>query len=164
MDLLVENNYLHSDLGKYSCAVGREGLTGNKLEGDHKTPTGEFKFEEVFYRADKLGNMEFNLPTKIITQNDGWCDDPSSKLYNQHIQFPFDANAERLFRDDDIYDLLFVINYNIDPVIPGRGSAIFLHVSKPNFEGTEGCIAIEKEHIIEIAKKINIETKLIIKN
>ena len=164
MELLLENNFLYSNLDKYSCAVGCKGLTGNKLEGDHKTPTGEFKFKEVFYREDKLGYMKFNLPTKIITQNDGWCDDPKSKLYNQHIQFPFDANAEKLFRDDDLYDLLFVIDYNIDPVVPGKGSAIFLHISKPNFEGTEGCIALAKADIIELAKRIDIKTKLIIKN
>ena len=80
------------------------------------------------------------------------------------FKFPFDASAEKLFRDDDLYDLLCVINHNTDPIVPGKGSAIFLHISKPNFEGTEGCVAIEKENIIELAKKIDLTTKLIIKN
>ena len=164
MNLLVQNNYLHSDLGRFTCAIGRAGLTTNKIEGDHKTPVGEFKFKKIYYRKDKLGEMIFQIPFAIIEENDGWCDDPKSKLYNQHVQFPFDASAEKLFRDDDLYDLLCVINHNTDPIIPGKGSAIFLHISKPNFEGTEGCVAIEKENIIELAKKIDLTTKLIIKN
>jgi len=164
VNLLVQNNYLYSDLGQFACAIGRAGLTKNKIEGDHKTPLGEFKFQKIYYRKDKLGEIIFKMPCAVIEKNDGWCDDPKNKLYNQHIQFPFDASAERLFRDDDLYDLLCVINHNTDPVIPGKGSAIFLHISKPNFEGTEGCIAIEKENIIELAKKIDLTTKLIIKD
>ena len=164
MNLLVQNNYLYSDLGRFSCAIGRAGLTTNKIEGDHKTPVGEFKFKKIYYRKDKLGEMIFQIPFAIIAENDGWCDDPKSKLYNQHVQFPFDSSAEKLFRDDDLYDLLVVINHNTDPIVPGKGSAIFLHISKPNFEGTEGCVAIEKENIIELAKEIDLTTKLIIKN
>jgi len=164
VNLLVQNNYLHSDLGRFSCAIGRAGLTTNKIEGDHKTPVGEFKFKKIYYRKDKLGEMIFQIPFAIIAENDGWCDDPKSKLYNQHVQFPFDSSAEKLFRDDDLYDLLCVINHNTDPIIPGKGSAIFLHICKPNFEGTEGCVAIEKENIIELAKKIDLTTKLIIKH
>ena len=164
MKLLVQNNYLYSDLGQFACAIGRGGLTTNKIEGDHKTPVGEFKFKKIYYRKDKLGEMTFKIPFVIIGENDGWCDDPKSKLYNQHIQFPFDSSAEKLFRDDDLYDLLCVINHNTDPIIPGKGSAIFLHISKPNFEGTEGCVAIEKGNIIELAKKIDVTTKLIIKD
>ena len=164
MNLLVQNNYLYSDLGQFACAIGRGGLTTNKIEGDHKTPVGEFKFKKIYYRKDKLGEMIFQIPFAIIRENDGWCDDPKSKLYNQHVQFPFDSSAEKLFRDDDLYDLLCVINHNTDPIIPGKGSAIFLHISKPNFEGTEGCVAIEKENIIELAKKIDLTTRLIIKN
>ena len=164
MNLLVQNNYLYSDLGQFACSIGRAGLTTNKIEGDHKTPVGEFRFQKIYYRKDKLGEMFFKIPFAIIGKNDGWCDDPKSKLYNQHIHFPFDASAEKLFRDDDIYDLLCVINHNTDPIVPGKGSAIFLHISKPNFEGTEGCIAIKKESIIKLAKKIDLRTKLIIKN
>ena len=164
MNLLVQNNYLHSNLGQYACAIGRDGLTKNKIEGDHKTPIGEFKFKKIFYRADKLGEMVFKLPSQVIDKNCGWCDDPEHKNYNQLIKFPFSASAERLYRDDNLYDLLCVINYNTDPIVPGKGSAIFLHISKPNFDGTEGCIAIEKKYIIELSKKIDLKTKLIIKS
>ena len=97
MNLLVQNNYLHSDLGRFTCAIGRAGLTTNKIEGDHKTPVGEFKFKKIYYRKDRLGDMIFKIPFAVIEKNDGWCDDPKSKLYNQHIQFPFDASAEKLY-------------------------------------------------------------------
>ncbi len=164
MNLLVQNNWLHSDLGRYSCAIGREGLTKNKIEGDLKTPVGDFRFKKIFYRADKLGEMVFNLPSQVIRKNSGWCDDPGHKQYNQFIKFPFDASAEKLYRDDNLYDLFFVIDYNTDPIVPSKGSAIFLHICKPNFEGTEGCIAIEKKNIIELSKKIDMESRLIIKD
>ena len=163
MNLLVQNNYLHSDLGRFSCAIGRAGLTTNKIEGDHKTPVGEFKFKKIYYRKDKLGEMIFQIPFAIIAENDGWCDDPKSKLYNQHVQFPFDASAERLFRDDDLYDIICVLNYNTNPIVPGKGSAIFLHICKPNFAGTEGCVAIEKKNILKLVNLIDFNTKLIIK-
>ena len=163
MNLLVQNNYLHSDLGRFACAVGRGGLTTNKIEGDHKTPVGEFKFKKIYYRKDKLGEMFFKIPFAIIERNDGWCDDPKSKLYNQHVQFPFDASAERLFRDDDLYDIICVLNYNTNPIVPGKGSAIFLHICKPNFAGTEGCVAIEKKNILKLVNLIDLNTKLIIK-
>ena len=163
MNLLVQNNYLHSDLGRFTCAIGRAGLTTNKIEGDHKTPVGEFKFNKIYYRKDRLGEMLFKIPFAIIEENDGWCDDPKSKLYNQHIQFPFDASAERLFRDDDLYDIICVLNYNTNPIVPGKGSAIFLHICKPNFAGTEGCVAIEKKNILKLVNLIDFNTKLIIK-
>ena len=163
MNLLVQNNYLHSDLGRFACVIGRAGLTTNKIEGDHKTPVGEFKFKKIYYRKDKLGEMTFKIPFVIIGENDGWCDDPKSKLYNQHVQFPFNASAERLFRDDDLYDIICVLNYNTNPIVPGKGSAIFLHICKPNFAGTEGCVAIEKKNILKLVNLIDLNTKLIIK-
>ena len=163
MNLLLQNNYLHSDLGRFACVIGRAGLTTNKIEGDHKTPIGEFKFKKVFYRADKLGEMAFNLPSQVIDKDYGWCDDPEHKQYNQLIKFPFDSSAEKLFRDDDLYDIICVLNYNTNPIVPGKGSAIFLHICKPNFAGTEGCVAIEKKNILKLVNLIDLNTKLIIK-
>ena len=164
MKLLVQNNYLHSDIGQYPCAIGREGLTKNKIEGDLKTPVGKFRFKKIYYRADKLGKIIFNIPSQIILKDDGWCDDPKSKFYNQYIQFPFDGSAERLYREDDLYDILCVVNYNTDPIVPGKGSAIFLHISKPNFKGTEGCVAIEKSNMIKLAKNIDSKTEMLIRD
>ena len=164
MELLVKDNHLFIKEEKLQCAIGRNGLTGNKREGDLSTPVGTFHFNKIYYRADRLGSIEFIIDSSIISKNDGWCDDQKSDLYNQHIQFPFQGSAEHLYRDDHIYDIICVLNYNTSPVIPGRGSAIFLHVAKPDFLGTEGCIAIEKEALIEIATNLTADSTIVIKD
>ena len=164
MKLLVKNNYLFVKGEKLQCAIGLNGLTENKQEGDLSTPIGTFHFDKIFYRADRLGNMKFIIDSSIIKKNDGWCVDQKSGLYNQHIQFPFQKSAEHLFRDDRIYDIICVLNYNTSPIIPGLGSAIFLHIAKPGFLGTEGCIAIEREVLIEIATNLTTESVIIIEN
>ena len=164
MGLLVKNNHLFLKNRKLQCALGINGLTDNKKEGDLSTPTGTFKFNKVYYRADKLGKMYFQINSSVIQTNDGWCDDQESEFYNRFIQFPFSDSAEHLYRDDDVYDIICVLDYNTSPIIYGRGSAIFLHVAKPNFVGTEGCIAIEKEPLIEIATNITTKSRIVIEN
>ena len=164
MKLLVKNNQLFVKGEQLQCAIGRNGLTGNKREGDLSTPVGTFHFNKIYYRADRLGSIEFIIDSSIISKNDGWCDDQKSDLYNQHIQFPFQGSAEHLYRDDHIYDIICVLNYNTSPIIPGRGSAIFLHIARSGFLGTEGCIAIEREALIEIATNLTSDSRIVIKN
>tara|TARA_X000001036_G_C20616412_1_gene781162 strand:+ start:821 stop:1315 length:495 start_codon:yes stop_codon:yes gene_type:complete len=164
MDLLVKNNHLFMKDQKLQCALGLNGLTENKKEGDLSTPTGTYHFKKIYYRADRIGNTNFVIDSSIINENDGWCDDQKSKFYNQPIQFPFNESAEHLYRDDNVYDIICVLDYNMSPVIPGQGSAIFLHLAKPGFPGTEGCIAIEKEPLFEIAKNITDNSKIIIEH
>tara|TARA_Y200000002_G_scaffold25196_1_gene18983 strand:- start:7725 stop:8219 length:495 start_codon:yes stop_codon:yes gene_type:complete len=164
MDLLVKNNHLFIKGKKLQCAVGRNGLTKMKKEGDLSTPTGTFQFNKIYYRADRLGKRSFKLESSIIQKNDGWCDDQKSEFYNKHIQFPFKGSAERLYRDDAVYDLVCVLNYNTSPIIPGMGSAIFLHIAKPDFSGTEGCVAIDKKSLIEIAQNLTSNSSIIIEN
>ena len=109
MKLLVQNNYLHSDIGQYPCAIGREGLTKNKIEGDLKTPVGKFRFKKIYYRADKLGKIIFNIPSQIILKDDGWCDDPKSKFYNQSNikigKYSLDLNSRKIFLKNKDLDL-----------------------------------------------------------
>ena len=164
MNLLVKNNHLFIKDKKLQCAIGRGGLKKNKVEGDLSTPIGAFKFNKIYYRADKLGETNFEIDSSIIQKNDGWCDDEKSKFYNQYIQFPFNESAEHLYREDDIYDILCVLNYNTSPIIPGLGSAIFLHVARSNFAGTEGCIAIDKEALLKIATNITYDSRIVIED
>ena len=84
----------------------------------------------------------------------GWCDDPKSTKYNQLINFPFKYSAEKLYRKDNIYDIIVVIEYNMKPIKKNKGSAIFLHITKKNFKRTEGCVAIKKERFKEDHFKI----------
>ena len=164
MELLVKNNHLFVRGEKLQCAIGLNGLTENKREGDLSTPIGTFYFDKVYYRADRLGNMKFIIDSSVINKNDGWCDDQKSELYNRHIQFPFQKSAERLYRDDHIYDIICVLNYNTSPIIPGLGSAIFLHIAKPGFLGTKGCVAIERDALIAIATNLTADSTIAIEN
>ena len=155
MNLLVKNNHLFIENRMYRCAIGRNGLTDDKLEGDLCTPIGLFYFNKIYYRADRLGEINFLIDSATIKENDGWCDDKRNSLYNQYIRFPFAGSAEHLYRKDNIYDIICVMNYNTSPVIAGKGSAIFLHVAQPKFTGTEGCVAVEKNILLEIATNIS---------
>ena len=164
MELLVKNNHLFINNRQLRCAIGLNGLTDNKQEGDLSTPIGTFHFDKIYYRADRLGKKKFIIDSSILSKNDGWCDDQKSDLYNQYIQFPFQESAEHLYRDDHIYDIICVLNYNTSPIIPGRGSAIFLHIANPDFSGTEGCIAIEREALINTATNLTADSTIRIEN
>ena len=90
----------------------------------------------------------------------GWCDDPKSKKYNKLINFPYEFKSEKLFRKDNIYDVILVLDYNMNPVIKNKGSAIFIHVAKRNYQNTKGCIAIKKNKLLEILKVIKRNTRV----
>ena len=92
----------------------------------------------------------------------GWCDDPRSNNYNKLIKYPFKYSSEKLYRRDNIYDIIVVLNYNINPIIKNRGSAIFIHIAKKNYKKTEGCVAIKKRDMKKLLKMISIKTKIII--
>lgn len=145
---------------KVKCSIGKRGITFNKKEGDLKTPKGIFKIKEIFYRRDRVKKFSTNLKKKIIRKNMGWCDDSKSKHYNKLIKFPFKFKAEKLYRKDNIYDVVIVLNFNMNPIVKNKGSAIFLHVSKKNFASTKGCIAISKKEIRRIVKHIDKNTKV----
>ena len=155
MKLVVKNGFLiDQNKNKFKCSIGYNGLSKNKSEGDGCTPIGNFKINKILYRPDKLSNYEFNLKSEAIERNDGWCDDINSDLYNQKVSFPFAQSAEHLHRDDDLYDIICVIDYNLNPIVKGRGSAIFLHVAKEDYSPTHGCVAIKKEQLLKICLEL----------
>ncbi len=90
----------------------------------------------------------------------GWCDDPRSDKYNKLIKLPSNYSYEKLYRKDNIYDIVLVLNYNMDPVIKNKGSAIFIHITKKNYKKTEGCVAIKKVQLLKIIKKLKNKTKI----
>jgi L,D-peptidoglycan transpeptidase YkuD (ErfK/YbiS/YcfS/YnhG family) len=124
------------------CALGRSGIRADKREGDGATPAGCFPLREVLFRADRIARPRTGLPTAALDPHVGWCDDPADAAYNKPVHLPYAGRHERLWRDDALYDLVAVLGYNDDPVEPGRGSAIFLHVARPDFPPTEGCVAM----------------------
>ena len=156
MHIFVKKKILTYDNYKVKCAIGKRGIGIKKREGDLITPKGIFKIKEIFYRKDRIKNLSTKIRKIIIKKNMGWCDDPNSKKYNQLIRYPFKFNSERLYRSDNIYDIIIVLNFNMSPVKKNKGSAIFIHVAKNKFSSTKGCIALKKN---ELKKMIKFLTK-----
>lgn len=132
---------------EFGCAIGRGGIAARKAEGDGATPSGRFPLRRVLYRADRVERPSTALPSDAIAPGDGWCDAPGDPRYNRPVSHPYGASAERLWRADACYDLLAVIGFNDDPVVDGAGSAIFLHVARPGYPPTEGCVALAVEDL-----------------
>jgi L,D-peptidoglycan transpeptidase YkuD (ErfK/YbiS/YcfS/YnhG family) len=131
----------------FRAALGHGGIRSDKREGDGATPTGLLPLRVVLYRPDRLPAPTSAVPVKPLSPSDGWCDDPDHPAYNRPVRLPINASAEALWRDDAVYDIIGVLGWNDDPVRPGRGSAIFLHLARPDFSPTEGCIALAPEHL-----------------
>lgn len=126
----------------YRAALGRGGVRSDKSEADGATPVGLLPLRRVLYRADRGRVPACAVPVEPLAPDDGWCDDPGHPDYNRMVRLPHPARHERLWRDDDVYDLIGVLGWNDSPVVPHRGSAIFLHVSRADLAPTEGCIAL----------------------
>ena len=141
------------------CTIGKKGIKSEKREGDNTTPRGTFSLGKIYYRKDRVSNVQSKLKKKKIMRGMGWCHDVNSKRYNRESKFLNYRKTENLFRQDLKYDILVVINYNSNPVKKGRGSAIFLHLTK-NYAPTKGCIAIEKKNLIYLLSKIHKSTKI----
>ena len=162
MYIRVKKNYLTFRGEQFQCSIGRSGFSENKKEGDGFTPIGTFYIEKIYYRADKIENLDTRINKIIIDESDGWCDDPGHKEYNQLIQFPFNFSAEKLFREDSLYNVVCVLNYNTNPVIPGIGSAIFMHVAHNEYKPTEGCVALKQEYLIYLLSLVDDKTEIIL--
>jgi len=139
---------------KYKCSFGKNGFTRNKREGDLKTPIGIFKILDCYYRQDRILKPVTSLNCIKIKKNMGWCDDPKSKLYNQLVKLPFKYSYEKLARKDNCYDILVVINYNMQPAKKNLGSAIFIHIAHSNYKPTKGCIALKKDDLLLLLKDV----------
>lgn len=141
------------------CGKGGAIDKDKKREGDMKTPLGSYRLKRVFYRADKIERPSTTLPLQEITPDMGWCDDPVDPAYNTLIRKPYEASHEDMFRDDDIYDLVVEISHN-DPPVPGLGSAVFLHLMRPEKTGTAGCIAFTHENLRFLLDNVTKDTMI----
>lgn len=146
--------------GTYPCALGRGGVTRHKREGDGATPIGTFPLRCMMYRPDRISQPVCRLPTRAVEARDGWCDAPEDPNYNQMVTLPYPASTEHLWREDSLYDIVAVIGYNDGPAVPGRGSAIFLHLARENYAPTEGCVALSLEDLLAVLKDCDEETEI----
>jgi L,D-peptidoglycan transpeptidase YkuD (ErfK/YbiS/YcfS/YnhG family) len=162
MIIINKSGYLKYKNLKFRCALGKAGIGKKKIEGDSITPRGKFNIVKIYYRSDRVKKIFSKYRLIKISKNMGWCDDPNSKSYNQLINLPTKYTHEKLYRKDNVYDLLIVLNYNMRPIFKNKGSAIFIHIARQNYKKTSGCVAIKKPHLIKLIKKIKKNTKVVI--
>ena len=158
----------------YSCQIGLGGLknVAKKVEGDKTTPIGKWHLESLYYRPDRVKRPKFKkkniLKINQITKHSGWCDDVGSKYYNKYIKTnhfrSLKIKYEKLWRDDDAYDILIVTSHNVRPTIKNKGSAIFVHCSFPDTRNTAGCIALKKKDLVFFLKNLRNDTYIKIQN
>ena len=158
MHILINKKYITFNNYKAKCAIGKRGIGNKKKEGDLITPKGIYKVKYVLYRKDRVKKIKTKLKKIVIKKNMGWCDDVRSDKYNKLIKLPFNYSHEKLYKKENIYDIILVLNYNMSPIIKNKGSAIFIHVSKKNYKKTKGCVALKKIQILKILKELKNNT------
>jgi len=142
------------------CALGRGGIGPKTGEGDGLTPVGIYPLRSVFYRPDRLDRPKTGLLTIPLLHTDGWCDDPGHIDYNRQVRTPFEASHEKMWRKDALYDVVVVLGFNDDPVRPGLGSAIFMHVARPEYESTEGCVALTLKDLLSVLEGCTTDSQI----
>lgn len=171
MDIIVrqQDSQWVAEYGQQSwpCAIGKGGTCTpeEKQEGDGKTPLGTWPLRKVLFRSDRVAQEErAGINPEIglypLCQRDGWCDDPEDAYYNRPVVVPHPSSHELLWREDGLYDLIGILGYNDDPVESGKGSAIFLHIAKPDYAPTEGCVALSRADLLELLARIGPGTAL----
>jgi L,D-peptidoglycan transpeptidase YkuD (ErfK/YbiS/YcfS/YnhG family) len=137
----------------FPCALGRSGRSVRKREGDGATPVGRWRLLGVLYRSDRGRCPSTRLPVRPSAPDDGWCDAPGDRNYNRPVRHPYPASAERLWREDGLYDIVVVLSHNVRPRVRGAGSAVFMHLARPGYRPTEGCIALKREHLLRLLER-----------
>lgn len=143
-------------------ALGRGGIKANKREGDGATPRGRFKLRRLWWRADRHPRPPTLLPARRIGVNDGWCEDPRDRHYNKPIAVALKSNADRLRRQDALYDFIIEIDHNTRPRVAGRGSAVFVHVARPGFAPTAGCVALKSGALRRLLARVGPKTEIMV--
>ncbi len=143
-------------------ALGRGGIRADKREGDGGTPRGAFRPRQLWWRADRHPRPRTALPVRAIRPGDAWCEDPRSRHYNRPVRLQHKGSGDRLMRADHLYDFIIEIDHNTAPRVAGRGSAVFLHLARPDFSPTAGCIAMTKSAMLRLLERIGPQTRIVI--
>jgi L,D-peptidoglycan transpeptidase YkuD (ErfK/YbiS/YcfS/YnhG family) len=143
-------------------ALGRGGIRANKREGDGGTPKGTFRPRRLWWRADRHPRPATFLPVRAIRPEDAWCEDPSSRHYNQPLRLERDRDGDRLRRDDHLYDFIVELDHNTSPRTAGRGSAVFLHLARENFSPTAGCVSMTEATMLRLLARLGPKTRIVI--
>jgi L,D-peptidoglycan transpeptidase YkuD (ErfK/YbiS/YcfS/YnhG family) len=143
-------------------ALGRGGIKANKREGDGATPRGTFRLKRLWWRGDRHPRPATRLPATRIKPDDGWCEDPSDRHYNRRIKVPPQSTADRLARMDGLYDYIVELDHNTRPRIAGRGSAVFIHIARPGFAPTAGCVALNVNSLRRLLARLGPRSKIVV--
>jgi len=143
-------------------ALGRGGIRANKREGDGGTPKGAFRLLRLWWRADRHSRPRTLLPVRRITPDVAWCEEPHDRRYNQPFRRAADTAGDRLWRDDQLYDFIIEIDHNTRPRVAGRGSAVFIHVARPGFRPTAGCVAMTLPRLRWLLGRVGPKTSIVI--
>lgn len=163
MDLIVgADGWAQFGTERCRCAIGPAGFSSAKHEGDGATPIGAWSCRMLYYRPDRLSAPRTGLHAVALKPEDGWCDAPDDPDYNRLVTLPYPASAEALWRDDHVYDLIVPLGYNDAPVVPGRGSAIFLHLARPDYAATQGCVALASADLLAFLANADSASRVII--
>jgi len=141
-------------------AIGRGSISANKREGDGATPRGRFRLVRLWWRADRAPRPATLLPARAIRRDDAWCEDPRDRRYNRPMQIAADTPGDRLWRNDRLYDLVVELDHNTRPRVANRGSAVFIHVARPGFAPTAGCVALTAAELRILLRRIGRRTTL----
>jgi len=160
MIIVKKSNYLKYKNFKIRCSLGKAGIKKKEKEGDNITPKGIFKIICIYYRSDRIKKITTAFKKIKIEKTMGWCDDPKSSFYNKEIKIPNKFNYEQFYRKDNLYDIIVPLNYNTNPILKNKGSAIFIHIAKNNYKPTAGCIGIKKSNLIKLLSIIKKNTKV----
>jgi len=144
-------------------ALGRAGIRANKREGDGGTPRGDFRLVRLWYRADRHPRPATLLPVRRITRDVAWSEDVRDRRYNRPFRRGADEAGDRLWRDDQLYDFIIEIDHNTRPRVAGRGSAVFIHVARPGFRPTAGCIALTLPRLRWLLSRVGPNTTIVIR-
>jgi L,D-peptidoglycan transpeptidase YkuD (ErfK/YbiS/YcfS/YnhG family) len=143
-------------------ALGRTGIKANKREGDGGTPRGDFRLVRLWWRPDRAPRPRTRLPVRPITRAAAWCEDPAHRRYNRPFCLATGAPGDRLWRDDRLYDFIVEIDHNTRPRVAGRGSAVFIHVARPGFRPTAGCVALTMPRLRRLLERLGPKTRIMI--
>lgn len=143
-------------------ALGRGGIKADKREGDGGTPSGRFRPLRLWWRSDRLRRPQTALPLRPIGPDDAWCEDPHDRRYNRAFHRARNEPGDRLRRDDGLYDLIVEIDHNTRPRACGRGSAVFIHVARPGFASTAGCVALRRRDLERLLSRISPKTRILV--
>jgi L,D-peptidoglycan transpeptidase YkuD (ErfK/YbiS/YcfS/YnhG family) len=154
--------WLVAGSGRVPIALGRSGMRSNKREGDGATPRGSFRLVRLWWQADRQSRPATHLPSRRIGSSDAWCEDPADRRYNRPFRLTAGRPADRLWRDDCLYDLVVEIGHNTRPRVAHRGSAVFIHVARPGLSPTAGCVALPLAALRRLLARVGSKTRVLI--